>query len=186
MAGIPDLPRHAMMALPHPTLATLRRALLESGDPNAAVRLQEAGSAGGEACHAAFASWLTERGVSDPATLAFDEFAAAAGEFFATIGWGALSIGTLHGAAITIDAESWAEADDSPPDDAPACFVSSGLFADFFGRVGEAPLAVLEVECRSAGASRCRFLVASVEVLEAVYEALGRGEEYEGVLAAAG
>ena len=185
MAGMTDLRRHAMLALPSPTLATLRRALLGGGDPEAAIRLQEAGSAGGEACYEAFTNWLEALGRGAPDTLAFDEFAQAAGDFFAEIGWGSLSIASLHDAAITIDAAEWAESAEPSGDEAPTCFVSSGLFADFFGRVADAPLAVLEVECRAAGADRCRFLVASVEVLEAVYGALAAGEPYENVLEAA-
>ena len=41
------------------------------------------------------------------------------------------------------------------------------------------PVAVLEVECRSAGQDRCRFLVGSPDVMDAVYEEMGRGTDYE-------
>ena len=41
------------------------------------------------------------------------------------------------------------------------------------------PLAVLEVECRSMGAPRCRFLIGNAEVMEHVYEEMGRGLDYE-------
>ena len=53
------------------------------------------------------------------------------------------------------------------------------MFADFFGRIADTPLAVLEVECRSMGAPRCRFLVGNAEVMEHVYEEMGRGVDYE-------
>jgi hypothetical protein len=56
------------------------------------------------------------------------------------------------------------------------------MFADFFGRIADAPLAVLEVECRSMGAHRCRFLVGNAEVMEHVYDTMGRGSDYEAAL----
>ena len=34
------------------------------------------------------------------------------------------------------------------------------------------------VECRSAGDARCRFLVGSPEVMDAVYDEMGRGTGY--------
>jgi hypothetical protein len=56
------------------------------------------------------------------------------------------------------------------------------MFADFFGRIADAPLAVLEVECRSAGAKRCRFLVGNADVMEHVYDTMGRGDGYDDAL----
>jgi hypothetical protein len=53
------------------------------------------------------------------------------------------------------------------------------MFADLFGRLAGAPVAVLEVECRSAGQERCRFLVGSPDVMDAVYEEMGNGTDYE-------
>jgi hypothetical protein len=53
------------------------------------------------------------------------------------------------------------------------------MFADFFGRLSDVPLSVLEVECRSAGASRCRFLLGATDVMRYVYEEMKRGERYE-------
>jgi hypothetical protein len=53
------------------------------------------------------------------------------------------------------------------------------MFADFFGRIADHPLAVLEVECRSAGAPRCRFLIGNAEVMGHVYDEMGAGTSYE-------
>jgi hypothetical protein len=58
------------------------------------------------------------------------------------------------------------------------------MFADFFGRVADAPLAVMEVECRSAGAERCRFLLGSTEVMQQVYEEMSQGVAYDEAVAA--
>jgi hypothetical protein len=37
----------------------------------------------------------------------------------------------------------------------------------------------MEVECRSTGADRCRFLLGSPDTLGALYEAMAGGESYE-------
>ena len=37
----------------------------------------------------------------------------------------------------------------------------------------------MEVECRSMGADRCRFLVGSAETLQRVYDEMGQGVAYE-------
>ena len=58
------------------------------------------------------------------------------------------------------------------------------MFADLFGRVAGAPVAVLEVECRSAGAPRCRFLVGNPQVMEQLYDEMGRGVPYDEAVAA--
>ena len=89
----------------------------------------------------------------------------------------------LDEAIAAVDSPDWGEAEPAQALDQPSCHVSTGMFADFFGRVADAPLAVLEVECRSMGSARCRFLVGSVEVMENVYEAMGRGESYEAAVA---
>ena len=80
--------------------------------------------------------------------------------------------------------ENWAEADPESGMQYPACHYTTGLFADFFGRAGAAPLAVLEVECRSSGSHRCRFLVGSAEVMGHLYERMGAGEAYTEAAAA--
>lgn len=181
MAASLDLGAHTLVALPWPTLAAVRAALVRAAGLDAAVQLQEAGYAGGEALHAAFRSWLAERGHAEPEALALATFTSRATEFFRDIGWGALEIGSLDDSVATVDATSWIEADASNGEEAPACHISTGLFADFFSRVAGVPLAVLEVECRSAGAERCRFLVGSVELLERIYDTMGAGGGYEEV-----
>jgi hypothetical protein len=57
------------------------------------------------------------------------------------------------------------------------------MFANFFGQIAEAPLAVLEVECRSMGSERCRFLVGNAQVMEHVYGELERGVAYSEAVA---
>jgi hypothetical protein len=58
------------------------------------------------------------------------------------------------------------------------------MLADFFGRLAGEPLAAMEVECRSMGAPRCRFLVGSSEMLQHIYDEMSRGVSYEQVAVA--
>ena len=62
------------------------------------------------------------------------------------------------------------------------CFFSAGMLADFLGRLSGEPVSVMEVECRSCGDARCRFLSAAPEVLQRVYEGMTEGRTYEEAL----
>jgi hypothetical protein len=44
--------------------------------------------------------------------------------------------------------------------------------------MSDEPLAVLEVECRCAGADRCRFLLGNADVLTYVFEEMNDGTAY--------
>jgi len=79
----------------------------------------------------------------------------------------------------TIDSGDWAEGDPSNPMEFPGCYYTSGVLADFFGRLAGESMSVMEVECRSMGADRCRFLVGSGEVMQRVYDEMGNGVPYE-------
>jgi len=173
-----DLANHQMVALSRSSLAALRSALIRDAGPAAAAYLQEAGYAGGETVFQSFGSWLAARGEAEPAELGVEQFEQLATEYFRDAGWGSLKVGSLNDAVATLDSSDWGEADPKSGLDHPACHFTTGMFADFFGRIADTPLAVLEVECRSMGASRCRFLVGSAEVMEHVYDEMGRGVGY--------
>ena len=177
-----ELVNNGMLGLPRPALAALRAALYRDAGPAVANYLQEAGYAGGETLFAAFRGWLAARKERAPEELSLERFEELATAFFREAGWGSLAIGSLRSAVATLDSRDWGEADPSSGMDHPACHFTTGMFADFFGRIADAPLAVLEVECRSAGSARCRFLVGNAEVMEHVYETMGRGEGYEAAL----
>jgi predicted hydrocarbon binding protein len=173
-----DLANHQMLALTRASLAALRAALVRDAGPTAATYLQEAGYAGGEALFASFRGWLKERETAAVEDLDVATFERRASEYFGDAGWGSLSIGSLRDAVATLDSADWGEADPSSGLDHPACHLTTGMFADFFGRIADHPVAVLEVECRSAGDPRCRFLVGSAEVMTHVYDEMGRGTTY--------
>jgi predicted hydrocarbon binding protein len=186
MAQPIDLTAHGMLALTRASLATLRAALLRDGGPEAAVYLQEAGYAGGDATWEAFKLWLHDRSEISAEDLDVDTFEQRASEFFRDTGWGSIEIGALGDVVATLDSSNWGEADPASSMDHPCCHLTTGMFADLFGRVAGAPVAVLEVECRSTGAPRCRFLVGNPQVMELIYDDMGRGLRYEEAVSACG
>ena len=181
-----DLADHQMVALTRASLAALRAALMRDAGASAATYLQEAGYAGGEALFGSFTQWLTARGSGDPMEMDLPAFEVAATEYFRAAGWGSLTIGALGEAVATLDSEDWGEADPSSGLTQPGCHLTTGMFASFFGRIAEAPLAVLEVECRSTGSDRCRFLIGNAPVMEHVYLELERGIAYDEAVAELG
>jgi hypothetical protein len=108
-----------------------------------------------------------------------DAFQREATDFFRQTGWGSLELGAIDDTVATLDSSDWGEADPTAGAELPSCHVSAGLFADFFGRVADAPLAVMEVECRSRGDGRCRFLLGSTDVMQRIYEGMAAGEVYK-------
>lgn len=178
------LPDNGLVALTHTSLLALRAALFRDLGPNAAALLQEAGYAGGQQLYDAFGHWLASHGLGTPESLAAAEFGIRAGEFLREIGWGAIELGSLETVA-TVDAAEWAESDPAYPLEFPGCYFTAGMFADFFGRLAGEPVAVMEVECRSMGAPRCRWLVGTGETMQHVYDQMGQGVAYDAALATA-
>lgn len=165
-------------------LLQLHRSLLRDAGEAAIPILQEVGFASGEGVYQAFGAWLTrERGIEGAAQLDAGQLDGALSAFFQTIGWGAVRVAPLGNAALVLDSADWAEAEPGSAE-TPMCFFSSGMLADFFGRLSGEPVAVMEVECRSRNDARCRFLSAAPETLNAVYDQMTQGTGYEQALGA--
>lgn len=159
-------------------LLQLHRSLMQYSPDAAIAVLQESGYAAGEGVYTALCTWLgTHAGTERPEELDATLFAGALSDFFQASGWGRLTIAPVGGAALALDSPDWIEAE---PDSAqiPMCFFSAGMLADLMGRVSGGQVAVMEVECRSKGDSICRFLSASPETLQEVYEKMSAGMSY--------
>lgn len=166
------------------SLHQLRSTLERSLGVAAAPLLQEAGFASGEGLSAAFADWLrTRHDVPAPQELDAAFLGEALSGFFEANGWGALTVEPLGPGVLAIDAPAWAE---SIPGSGtyPSCHVSSGMLADVFSRLASGQFAAMEVECRSRGDARCRFLLAAPETLTLVYERMTHGMSYGQALGA--
>ena len=140
--------------------------------------LQESGFAAGEGVYKAFTA------TNNPADLDADLLGETLSEFFSNGGWGTVTISPVGTGALALDSGDWAEAEPGSAQ-APMCFFSTGMLADFLGRLSDQTIAVMEVECRSKGDARCRFLSATPEVLEKVYNEMTQGRTYEEALTAA-
>jgi predicted hydrocarbon binding protein len=167
-----------------PTLRELRAATLASiaagpdGVTDGVDALRAAGYAGGDAVYDAFEQWLAEEassGVSSRSAqdLTLPEFGELAARYFHTAGWGLVEFdsGQEPGVAMLAMEECW-EADSAGNEPAPSCHVTTGMLAAFFGRLAGYPISVMETECCSAGADRCRFLLGNAEVMAFKWEQL--------------
>jgi uncharacterized protein len=167
------------IAIGRGALRVLRQALQQDLGEQAAGRLQEAGHAAGPDVYACFLRWLkAETGVADPGALDATKFGAVLGDFFQALGWGRVAVSRIGSGGLAFDAADWAEADPGAKASYPSCHFSAGLLAGFMGSMTQQPVSVMEVECKSAGQSRCRFLLGSPEVLEAAYQAASEGRDY--------
>ena len=168
-------------------LQQLRVSLERDTGLQAASYLQEAGFAGGEGLYDAFTAWLGGAyGVERPADLDSRYLSEALSAFFAELGWGSVSVSPAGASALAIDSGDWAEAQTEAKGEYPSCHLTCGLLADFLGRISEGLVAVMEVECRSRGDGRCRFLAGSPDTLGTLYDRMAQGMSYDAALGAAG
>ena len=152
-------------------------------DRAGAQPLQEAGYAAGETTFAAFVRWLPGvAGVEVPRELATPRLAEVLSRFFSSLGWGTVEVTPVGESAFAVDSLNWAEAQAGAGLQFPGCYFTAGLLADFISRIADAPLAVMEVECRSRNDGRCRFLSATTETLQRVYEQMTQGKTYQEAL----
>jgi predicted hydrocarbon binding protein len=172
----------ALSAIPRASLRALRASLVRDLGGGFATVLQEAGYAGGDAVFAALKDWCAANGLGAPETLAYSQFQAAAARFFGDTGWGQVTMEPIGDTAVALDGTDWAEADPDAAMPYPSCYYSAGMLADLFGHVAQGQLGCLEVECRSMGAPRCRFLLASPDVIAHVYAAMAAGKNYADAL----
>lgn len=157
----------------------LRQVLERDAGMQAATWLQEAGFAGGEAVFEAYTEWLNDRySVNRAASLDVRHLGETLSSFFREYGWGSLRVSPIASAVIALDSNDWWEAEPSLGAVYPSCHLSSGLLAEFLTRVSETTLGVMEVECRSRGDVRCRFLAGAPESLQMIYERMADGTSY--------
>lgn len=177
-----DLPKSGLIGLPREALMALRATLFRQDAVNAATYLYEAGYAGGAGLHAAFARWCEGRQLPHPDRMTAPEFQRHVTGFCSELGLGSLAVGNLHDTALAFDSGDWAEADPATRMAFPGCYLTVGLLTAFFAQLGGAAVSVMEVECRSMGHARCRFLVASAETMQQVYDGITQGTGYEAAL----
>lgn len=160
-------------------LHQLRMVLERETGPKASHLLREVGFAAGESLSLHFEAMVRENyNVSSPSELDATYLGEALNRFFTETGWGSVHLGELVPQVLALDSPDWVEAH-SAGAQFPSCHFSCGALSDFFTRLGIARAAVMEVECRSRGEDRCRFLVGSPEMLTYVYERMTNGMNYK-------
>jgi len=170
---------HTGLRLGRRVIHQLRATLERDAGPQASSYLQEAGFAGGEELYTEFADWLmATRGVEHPAELDMQFLGEVLSEFFAEQGWGSLEAAPLGPAVLALESREWAEATDQVRSEFPSCHLTCGLLADFLGRLSDGMVAVMEVECRSRGEARCRFLAGAPDTLGVLYDRMAQGAGY--------
>ncbi|NIM52369.1 MAG: hypothetical protein GTN62_13760 [Gemmatimonadales bacterium] len=184
MATAPQL--NGVISIGARALHTTRRTLMHDlGEDAGQARLQEIGYAGGEELYRRFLEWLPGfTGISNPRDLDAAALTEVLSTFFHSLGWGTLTVERLGKTGLAISLGDWAEAEPGADTAYPSCFFSAGLFSSFLTSLAGDAIAVMEVECRTAGDERCRLLVGSPEILEAVYQAMSEGQSYEAVFEA--
>lgn len=162
--------RPAELTLPVAALSALRQAIATSvGDAAAAEALRLAGHAAGDTM------FRILTGESTPADMPADRFWAGIARLFSSRGWGQLTFSQAHPGVGALEAGDWAEAATATADQ-PACHFTTGMLANLLGQTAGAEIAVLEVECRSRGDTRCRFLFGSPDAMTSVYERVAAGD----------
>jgi len=170
---------HGGLRLGRRVLHQLRSALERDTGLQASTYLQEAGFAGGEELYGEFREWLVAaRGLEDPHELDAEFLSETLSAFFTDQGWGRLEAAPLGDSVLALDSAEWAESVEAGGGEFPSCHLTCGMLADFFGRLSDGLVAVMEVECRSRGDGRCRFLAGSPETLSTLYDRMAQGAGY--------
>jgi len=169
-----ELNTNSLVAISRESLNALRATLFRDLGGTAATYLQDAGFTGAAQIYAAFERWLQARGGPSADQLTPDDFASNAADFFAASGWGTLQFSTGENGVAVIDSTDWAESVPADGSELSGCYFTTGLLADFFGRITAAQVSVMETECRSMGAPRCRFIVGTPERLQQIYDEMAR------------
>lgn len=170
---------HNTFLLSRSSIHHLRRVLEREAGMQAATWMQEAGFAGGEGLYQAYTEWLADRySVGRPAALDVRHLGETLSGFFQEFGWGSAQVSPITTAVIALDSPDWWEAEFESGAEFPSCHLSSGLLAELLTRVSETTLGVMEVECRTRGDARCRFLAGAPESLQILYTRMAEGATY--------
>jgi len=164
------------------SLTAIRRRLEELGVDPAGV-LSEAGAASGQRLLSAWQDRVADRGgPDDPGLVDQRWFGTLLAEVLVEMGWGRFVVDHPGGDGLVLIAQDALEA---VPDTAtaPACHFTAGALAAFLGGLADAPLGVLELECRSVGAPACHFLVGSPEMIAAAEDLRAAGGDWRELFA---
>jgi len=164
--------RPAEITLPAASISAVHTALVGAvGAEAAAAALRQSGHAAGDALYRVLMATQS----ADVETLPADRFWGQFNRLFSSRGWGQLSYTQPHAGVGALESGDWAEALPHGNANQPCCHFTTGLLANLLGQVAGGDVAVLEVECRSRGDARCRFLFGGSDAVFSVYERIASG-----------
>lgn len=169
------------VAIPAVGLRALRRVLQEEAGPLPAIHaLHAAGYGSGQALWESLRRGLSkELGAMGEAAF-WSRLAAALGRR----GWGTLTHAAAHPGLGLLASRDWAESQADGGEQQPACAFSSGMLSAVLSGAAGAPVAVLEVTCRTRGDDRCTFAFGSAGTVHDLYGLLLDGQDLDAALAA--
>jgi hypothetical protein len=167
------------IAIPASVFESLRTELASAAGTLQTVRaLHHAGyHAGVEAA----ASMNREAG-GDAFALSEAGFWSSLSDFFAKRGWGTLEHTAVHQAIGVLHTGDWAEARRDADDREATCSFSTGYLSGMLSQLAGAPVAVLEVSCRSRGDAACHFAFGSETAVHDLYGKLLDGADMASAL----
>lgn len=169
------------VAVPPQAFVVLRRALHEKAGALSAVHALR--SAGYEVGLTLADTFAREVQGGDPTSLDRSIYFKRLSRFFEARGWGQLHHSAPHPGVGLVSSEDWAEATPDGDEDQPSCAFSSGMLAALLTRTAGAPVAVLQVGCRSRGDESCSFAFGSEAAVEGLYRLLAEDHDLDTALA---
>lgn len=128
------------------------------------------------------ARMIQDRGDDDLSSMASGHFWSTLEATLADMGWGSADHEQPHPGVVSLSSTDWFEADDQHSA-YPSCQFTVGVLGELFRQVASLDVAVMEVECRAAGAECCRFLIGGSDALSSVFANLQHGDSYHAALA---
>lgn len=161
------------------SIRQLRRGLqVEDG----ASVLHQAGFATGQALATEWRDQLRQRAsLDDPALLDQRWFGPLLSELCERLGWGPVELESPGDEVLLISSTAWTESEPGSAE-IPSCHFTAGALASFLTSQAGAPLAVLEVECRSCGGEACRFLAGAPDLVSLAWDLLAAGGNWRDAL----
>lgn len=165
------------------SLHRLRARLGKAGSPELLDALHDAGVASGDLVATRWREQLGgPGGLQEPEHLDTRRFGEMLTALCRDLGWGSLEVVMLGDEAVLLESSDWTEAEPGGAGQ-PGCRFTAGALGAFLTELAGAPLAVLEVECRSAGADRCRFLAGSPEMMALAWDLVSAGHSWRDAFA---
>ena len=168
------------LALPGSALRILRRSLQSEVGPLPTIHaLHSAGYRAGEDLAPELVDSARPRELT---TLSESDFWALLEAFFLRRGWGRIEHRQPHPAVGLLAAYDWAEAEENDEEEHPTCAFTSGLLSSLLTNTAGAPVAVLELRCRSRGDDECQFAFGAEGVIHDLYGDLLEGSSFDEAL----